>query len=322
MRTARYFRAFARGIVSIGFLYLLFSQFSASSVAGRLAVIPAWAFAGAIMAVALQAFVLAWRWHRVAGFTGGHLRISDSIRLTFIALFLNQALPTSVGGDVARVWGAYHLGNSAAKAVTGVMAERLTGLFAIALLVTLPLPWIWHALEGEPVRLPLLLVGPVAGFGMIAIGLSHRMPFGWLPARVQGVIAEVANGLAAVSTGPRVFFELTALGLLSSSLLSAAAYIYGTALGLSIGAAPYLSLFNAAILISVLPVSIGGWGIREASIVILFSFVGAGGESALAISLLTGASMLVVSLPGALFIVMGSWSAPSELPDRQSDNSG
>jgi hypothetical protein len=32
--------------------------------------------------------------------------------------------------------------------------------------------------------------------------------------------------------------------------------------------------------------------------------------------------MLVVSLPGALFIVMGSWSAPSELPDRQSDNSG
>ena len=74
----------------------------------------------------------------------------------------------------------------------------------------------------------------------------------------------------------------------------------GKAVGIELGLLPYLVLVPLALLFSVLPLSVAGWGVREGAIVALFSAIGAAKAAALAMSLLYGVILILVSLPGLL----------------------
>jgi len=58
------------------------------------------------------------------------------------------------------------------------------------------------------------------------------------------------------------------------------------------------------LLILTIPISIGGWGVREGAMVTAFALVGVPGEGALVLSLLFGVIGLVVSLPGGIVWLM------------------
>ena len=79
-----------------------------------------------------------------------------------------------------------------------------------------------------------------------------------------------------------------------------AAYLMGEGLGIAIGLPAYIVLVGGSVLLSVLPISLGGWGVREVSMVALFGSVGAGAEQALALSLLWGVLPLLISAPVGL----------------------
>jgi len=70
-------------------------------------------------------------------------------------------------------------------------------------------------------------------------------------------------------------------------------------LGLALEAAVFL--FPAVVLLSMIPISLAGWGIRESAMVVIFSLVGLDSSAALSISILFGASMFLAGLPGIGF---------------------
>jgi hypothetical protein len=69
-------------------------------------------------------------------------------------------------------------------------------------------------------------------------------------------------------------------------------------------------------LIQLAPVSLAGWGVREAALVVVLGSFGVPAEAALAISVLVGLCLILVGLPGGL-IWLGDWDmAPLPTPKR------
>ena len=91
-----------------------------------------------------------------------------------------------------------------------------------------------------------------------------------------------------------------------------AAYLMGEGLGVAIGLPAYIVLVGGSVLLSVLPISLGGWGVREVSMVTLLGGVGASAEQALALSLLWGVLPLLISVPAGLLF----WRSVSTVAAR------
>jgi len=188
---------------------------------------------------------------------------------------------------------------------------------ALSLLAALSLPAVWDGLGGSPLGAALLAAPPVAALGLGLLAVADRWAAGWPPRGVARTVSAIAEGLRAIARRPRALVEIVALGALASMAGIAGAYALGRGLGLDLGPAAYFALVGGAILISALPLSIAGWGLREAAVVALFAAVGVAADTALPISVLFGVAMILVALPGGALWLAGRGRAPSGTGNRR-----
>lgn len=299
--------------ITLALLAWLLGRIDLASVAKAVMGLSADTIAVAVGLVLLQHVVLAWRWHRIVRWLGGDWSLRNSLKWLFIGLFLNQALPTGIGGDAARMWALHRNGHSAAVAVSSVVAERGTGLAVLCLMIVL-------AVLVGPSSLATSRLGQVlvlCSLGVIALlatlVLADRWLTRWLPARIAGPSGRLAAAVRSVCATRRAFLEVLAGGVVAASLGLWAGIVLGDALGVGQEASVYVALIGATVLLTLVPVSLGGWGVREAGMVALFSQMGSAPEPVLALSVLWGLLPLSVALPGALLLwISGTGAARGE----------
>jgi hypothetical protein len=290
----------AKLIVSVSLLLLLVARMDAALLVQVLAALPMRGVFLGLGLLATQAAVLAWRWHRVTTLIGGCLPLPTAARLTLVGLFFNQALPTSIGGDVLRVWGAYRRGLPAELALSSVLIERATGLAAIALLVASGVLLAWSDLAGSSLRWGFLLTAPLTLGAVALMAVLDTLPLHWLPAIARDQVLSVSNGMRRIGGSPVAIGELLILGVISTVVGVGGAYVVGSQIGISLGFGAYLVAVGGAVLLTVLPISVGGWGVREAAVVGTFGAMGVPVEKALVVSVLFGLGLAIVALPGGV----------------------
>jgi hypothetical protein len=267
-------------------------------------------------AIVLQTAIIGWRWHRIVHLLGGVLPPGNAIYLAFVGLFFNQALPTSVGGDAVRIWRLHRLGSAPGLAFSSVAIERMTGVVVLGLMITLCLPAVWHEIGYVTLRTALLAVGPSLLACLLLLTVVDKLTLTGLPPRYAELVSALPRGLRLLGARRRTILEVTGLGIAASLTGILAAYILGRDLAIPLSLPAYVTLVGGAALFSVLPFSIGGWGLREASMVALFGAVGVSSERALVLSILWGVLPLVVSLPVGV-----AWWAAGESRREGSDPS-
>jgi uncharacterized membrane protein YbhN (UPF0104 family) len=72
-------------------------------------------------------------------------------------------------------------------------------------------------------------------------------------------------------------------------------------MGLDVNFVDVLLIIPITNLITVLPISIAGWGVREVVIITGLGFLGVSPEAALALSIFYGLLILVSAIPGAIY---------------------
>ena len=251
----------------------------------------------------VQVGICALRWRAVLVALGEPLSLPKSALLFYIGAFFSQTLPSSVGGDAVRMYKARRAGLSLGAAINGVMLERGATVVALVLLViatqplflprVAPVSQHWMA-----VALTVLTVGMVAGLGFL-------MQLDRLPGRLRRW--RLVNGLAYLAADTRrVFLSprhcLNAVGWGIVGHINIAFCVYFLILGMKIDAnlVDCLALVPSVILVTTLPISIAGWGVRESAMVVAFGFVGVPEANALALSIVFGLIGVVTSLPGGL----------------------
>ena len=284
--------------VSVGLLALLLRTIDMGAVAAVLGRLPATTIAAGLVLMLIQIAVLGLRWWLVMAVIEAPIPFWKALPITFIGVFFNQVLPTSFGGDAVRIWHAYRLGINGEAAVVGVFLERISGLFGLAVLTALGAAYLGSEIDNQTLRLGLLATLPAAVAGVLALTALDRLPARWRRAPVLEKATRLARDSRRVFLTPATALPLLLLSVLSHGL--AAAVIYTFAEGLQLGV-PFLTcvaLFSAVILVTAIPISFAGWGLREGAMVALFAFAGLGAGTALALSLAFGVLFIAASLPG------------------------
>jgi glycosyltransferase 2 family protein len=253
--------------------------------------------------------VVGWRWHRIIDHLGGRWRLRDSMRWTFVGVFFNQALPSSVGGDAVRVWSLYRQGAGLGLAFGSVAIERTTGLVVMGVMVSLAALSLDPAVFDPWTRNGLLLVGPVAAVSLFALVVLGDAVSTRLPPSIASAIRGLTDGLKSFTDSRRRLLEILALAAAAAGLNLLAFILLGRALGMHLDVAACFALAGGASLLAVLPVSLGGWGVREAAMVGLLAPLGVSAVSAVAVSVLWGLMPLVVSWPAGISWWVGRGAA-------------
>ncbi|EAQ36384.1 hypothetical protein NB311A_20641 [Nitrobacter sp. Nb-311A] len=300
--------------VSIALLVLALRKVDFSDVAARIDLVTLWWLIFALAAVLLQIFFGALRWREIAQLCGAPLTIWHAFRLNMIAAFFNQALPSSVGGDAMRVWFVGRGGAGWRAAGYSVLIDRAIGLAVLAVLIAGSLPWSLRLIADPHGRVALLLVDVAAiagGIGFLVLGfLPWRWLTRWQIIRHVRACSQIAGRLVTSRVhGP----SLVILSLLVNVLNAVVAWAVIRSIGADASFAQLFLLIPPVMLVTTIPVSIAGWGLREATMALAFAYAALRPEDGVGASLLFGiVNFLAGGLGGVVWIVSSKLADPDD----------
>ncbi|HEV2007936.1 MAG TPA: lysylphosphatidylglycerol synthase transmembrane domain-containing protein [Burkholderiales bacterium] len=262
-----------------------------------------------VIAIALSIALLhTLRWLAVLHANASRLSFKTALEVVLIGHFFNQALPSSVGGDAMRIWCAYRTGLGFSAAANTVIVDRALTLFSLLLLTAAGLPWLFEIVTDPAARwaLSTVVLAGIAGFAaLIALRRLPQMIAHWHLARA---LLELA-GLARTAMS-RLRFGIPIILLSISSFIGFAIIVFylAHALQLEVSLRDCVLLVPPVILITVVPISIAGWGVREGAMVVAFSFIDVPANAAFAVSVLFGLTLAAASLPGSVLWWVSGYS--------------
>ena len=290
-----------RAGISAAILFLILSRTSLEDLAVRAKGAGLAPLTAALLLVVLMAVLVSLRWRLLAGWMGLALSPRLAARAVFLGLFGGQVLPSAIGTDLLRGWVVAARTGRIRSVAASVVADRLVALFAACLLLAISYP----ALGQVPVPLAGILA-PAAILASGAVLLVFLLGCTRALRPVLGIQIRLLEELDAVgglklTPGPVVAAILVAVAIHAIAVVvaasSAAAYGVNASLGV------WLSIIPLSVIACAVPVSINGWGVREAVIVALAAGHGIPQVEALLVSLTLGALNVVASLPGAYLML-------------------
>jgi uncharacterized membrane protein YbhN (UPF0104 family) len=305
-----------RAAVSVGLLYFALSGVNTAVLGARLADLrPAW-LAAAIVLALVQLALLAPRWRRIAQACGAELPLGRAFQLGLIAAFFNQVLPSTVGGDAMRIWLFARRGQGWARATHSVLLDRFIGVLALAILVVVCLPWSMTLVQSSIGRMALLAIGfgsIGAAFAFIALGyLQWDFLQRLAPLRHLHQMSVIAR---QVLSRPADAGFVIGLSLVIHLITAGIAWCAAQAVDAPFGFLDAVVLVLPVMLISTVPISVAGWGVREKSLVLAFAYAGLSESNGFLVSVLLGATMIAVGLVGGIVWLTSSDRAkPDEAP--------
>jgi len=311
----------AQGLVSVVLLWLLFRNLDLAAMRQLYATMPIWFYLLSLAVILGGQVLYAWRWRQVLSASGVPVTVGTAIQQYFIGVFLNNFFPSTVGGDMAKV---YYLGrhHGYRPIAASIVLDRLLSIGLLAVLAT---AMYWIAPDPSPqfattrafvTAIAACLIGGLVLAARGTGGLPQRLaPFGTLAVGLAERAQRFRYDMAAAASRQHIVYQSAAV---VATYFFALTGIYRLFLSLNTDAHPaFLTLMTAvttASLLSNIPVSINGLGLREQLHVILLQPLGVTREAAVAISLLTFAHLLVSSLLGLLFWLRLPASMKSHIP--------
>ncbi len=296
-------------LVSGGLLYYLFQNIDIAAVMERLVQVDMLMLAAAFAIFILQLIICVFRWQSVLNAIEAPLPFIKAFRIYYIGIFFNQTLPSSVGGDAVRIYRTYRVGLTLGNAINGVMLERAATVIALLIVVAATIPFLLPRVGGASAAwvLPGVLMFSLAAVaGLAFLIILDRLPESFRRWRFVRFLATLAADTRTVFLRP--LHAIKVLGWSCAGHLNLTLGVYFLALGLNLDVTwvDCIALVPPVILITTIPISIAGWGVREKAMVTAFALIGIPEDGALALSLLFGMVGVITSLPGgAVWLTSG-----------------
>lgn len=307
-------------LVSAALLYLALRNVDFHELVSRFNVASLGWIGLAIAATFLQIFIGVLRWREVSAECGAPLELIQATRYNLIGTFFNQTLPSSIGGDAVRLWMLARAGAGWRAATYSIFVDRAIGLIALAVVIVASLPWSYRLISDPNGRSALLFVDFAAlagGLGFLVLGwLQWPWLKRWWATHHLHACSVIANRVIFSRTrGPKV----AVLSLLVHVLAVVIAWCVVRSIAAPVLFWQVFQLLPPVMLITMVPISIAGWGVREASMGLAFGYAGLVASEGVNISLLFGAVTFVVGLFGGLVWIFSAekaaqGAAPIEVP--------
>lgn len=300
--------AAAKIAVSIVLLVIVSRSIDLDGVASILAQIPASTVAAAVTLIAIQTCVQGLRWWLVTSALAVPMRFARAVRLTFVGVFFNQVLPTSVGGDAVRIWHVHRGGVGIQMAIKSVFLERVCGVLGLCVLVPIGLMYLGDRIGNPSLRLGLMAVLPLGLLAVAVLASFDLIPSGFRQWRPLGELARLGADARRLFLAPAAIVPVILLSMVGHTLSAQVVYVLAAGLHLDLSVWDCLAIVPSVLLATLIPISFAGWGLREGAMIVMLGYLGTGADTALAVSLVFGVVLILAALPGCLFWLL--WREP------------
>jgi len=263
--------------------------------------------AAGVLLVQVQIVLSGVRWRITAKRLMVPLTLGTAVREYYVATFLNQVLPGGVAGDAVRAVRNRDTGADGAPrwrpVVRSVVLERAAGqivFFAVAALGVLLAPALLSRTLPDALETAVAL--PIAVAALLGVGVAAATRVG--PAALRRALADLGPDIAEAFFARGVWATQIALSVVIVSSYIAVFALAGASLGADVPALAWITIAPLVLVSMLIPVSIGGWGVREGAAAALFPLAGVDASIGLAIAILYGLTSLAGSLPGLALLFL------------------
>jgi hypothetical protein len=297
-------------LVSVALLYFALRKTNFADLSSRIDVASLGWIGLALAVTLLQICFGALRWRQISSDCGAPLSAIQALRYNLIGSFFNQTLPSSIGGDALRLWLVARAGAGWRAATYSVFVDRAIGLIGLAMLIAVTLPWSLTLIDDPQARLALVMLDLAAlGAGLMFL-LLHKLHWPLLKrlwsAHHFYACSEIASRLIFNrNSGPK----LAALSLLIHVLAVVIAWCVARSIAAPVDFGQIFQLIPPVMLITMIPISIAGWGLREASMGLAFGYAGLATNEGVNVSLLFGSVYFIIGAFGGLIWIFSAEKA-------------
>lgn len=258
-------------------------------------------FAAAVFLIVTQVALNAMRWRILLEHCAGNKQsYGRQFQIYYASIFFSQILP-SIGSDVVRALYHRKLGASLGQAALSILLDRGVAFIALMLVSLTFLPVLAQLDAPDALIWSVAFVSGgallAAGMGCMAVSLLRgRSVWSRLPANIL-VLAENTYWILTSRTAITRLVPLSIfVHLLSIVALALVAFSFHVPLSFTAA----IAVGPAYLVAQIIPISVGGWGVREAAAVVLFASLGIDASDAILVSMAFGVVILLAAFPGVL----------------------
>ena len=216
------------------------------------------------------------RWHILLRSGGIDIPFKNTLSLTFTGLFASNFLPTTIGGDVVRLAGAMQMGYDRAVCLASIAADRLVNMAGMS------------------------LAAPLGIYQLLQVGPAQALALAGLRDKTWNFVRRTLTSLTIWIKQPLSLLKALVFAWGNLLLVVSAYYFLIGGMGEYLPYWKLVGLVSLAYFITLVPVSINGYGLHELSITFLFSQIGGVSIGVCAVVVvLQRLLMVLASLPGA-----------------------
>ncbi|MCG8695104.1 MAG: flippase-like domain-containing protein [Minwuiales bacterium] len=302
----------SRGIkiaISVGLLAFLISRLDLAR-AGEIAIgMHLGLLLLAVIVVIADRLFAAYRWYILLP-TRNRIGFGRLVRFMFVSGFLGFLVPGTVGVEAVRIYSLSRATDDLAMAFSSVLVERLFGVLSLLILVLVGLV---VAPLGLPPAVGQLALAGLAGIVLVVAVLMlprlRALTFALLPGNMLGLVRsklqKLYERLDAYQSRPGVLAWSMLLAVLFQMQRVVQVAILAWGLGLDFQLLHFFALMPIILFVTLLPISIAGFGVRETSFVYLLGLAGIEAEAGFTLALLTFVTNHVSVVIGAWLYVRG-----------------
>lgn len=283
-------------IVSVVLMALLLKISDPKKVFGTISGSDPLMLFAAFMFLLFGTLIAAYRWYRVMSvlnFTGN---LAFYLKSYFMGVFLNQLLPSSIGGDAYRVISVVGQGYRKRDAFLGVLIDRglgIVGIFIVNIVFNNMLP----GLLPDAIYNTLNIISGLGIVGFAAFVFLHKLKF-LDENKIFSFVSSLSSDLYKTLNSPMRFLSQFCLTVSVHILSFIGVYFIALSIGVNLSATVFMVIIPPVVLLTIIPISLAGWGIREGAMAGLMAFAGVSQELSVSISIIWGLMFVVQGAVG------------------------
>jgi uncharacterized membrane protein YbhN (UPF0104 family) len=260
----------------------------------------------------LQMAITAKRHYELLQLLGSKVSYLRCLDAMLICYFFSQAFISFVGGDAMRTLRIAQSGITMKSSAKAVILDRVSGLVGQIVILLLVLPFLLPFLPDDSMRVGMIGVVVAAMAAIVGVIFLARLPVAMLRFEIFNVIADLSQRVVRRIGSLRGFYAFFFLSSVINFMNCLIFYAISKGLAVEVSFIDLLVFLPPVFLLSMLPISVSGWGVREGAMVVALGLVGVSAADSLSISIFFGLALIAISLPGgAIWLVSHHKQVPN-----------
>jgi uncharacterized protein (TIRG00374 family) len=302
-----------RLLLTFAFIWFIYTKIDLSNLFSTIKKANYWLILLALGVFVFNRILISLRWKVILSAYDIPATLLNVIKIIFVSMPAGFLTPGGAGTDLARGYQVSKQHGQTADVAGSIIIDRIIGLYSmffvafIAIYISPPIEYMYEMRMILTVSILLLTVGGLVGLYILRVyGSRVNISFS---KKLNAQLSKLINALADFSVLKKIFMPIAIISLLVQFCRCVVFYFLFLSLGVQLDFIYFLVLVPLVFVLLFMPISLGGLGVRETSLLFFFAQFGVASEVSVSAGLLGYGLEMLMLLVGILIFLIGKKDA-------------